>query len=134
MQALSGCGFSFVEEPEEKKHFKFLDDKPSDLYVRERMPITSTDAIIIVAIFYFFRWVFRKIKNGIGRAIDYVSSGEMAEDRKRCKYKAWKRRQKKLDAALKDGSVDHDTYVRAQIWLEKIRDWETSNERLKRDP
>lgn len=81
-----------------------------------------------------FRWVFRKIKNGIGRAIDYVSSGEMAGDRKRCKYKAWKRRQKKLDAALKDGSVDHDTYVRAQIWLEKIRDWDTSNERLKRDP
>lgn len=67
-----------------------------------------------------FRWVFRKIKNGIGRAIDYVSSGEMAEDRKRCKYKAW--------------NVDHDTYVRAQIWLEKIRDWETSNKRLKRDP
>lgn len=84
------------------------------------MPITSTDAIIIVAIFYFFRWVFRKIKNGIGRAIDYVSSGEMAEDRKRCKYKAW--------------NVDHDTYVRTQIWLEKIRDWDTSNERLKRDP
>ena len=44
----------------------------------------------------------------------------MAEDRKRCKYKAW--------------NVDHDTYVRAQIWLEKIRDGETSNERLKRDP
>ena len=76
---------------------------------------TITNAIIIVAIFYFFRW--------IGSAVDYVSSGEMAEDRKRCKYRAWKRRQKKLDAALKDGSIDHDTYVRAQIWLEKIRDW-----------
>ena len=29
------CGFSFVEEPEEKKHLRFLDDKPLDLYVRE---------------------------------------------------------------------------------------------------
>lgn len=35
------CGFSFVEEPEEKKHLRFLDDKPLDLYVRERMPIAS---------------------------------------------------------------------------------------------
>lgn len=35
------CGFSFVEEPEEKKHLRFLDDKPQDLYVRERMPIAS---------------------------------------------------------------------------------------------
>ena len=35
------CGFSFVEEPEEKKHLRFLDDKPPDLYVRERMPIAS---------------------------------------------------------------------------------------------
>jgi hypothetical protein len=84
---------------------------------------TITTAIIIVSVFYFFRWIFRKIKNGIGNAVYYVSSGEMAEDRKIRKYKAWKRRQKKLDAALKDGSVDHDTYVRAQIWLEKIRDW-----------
>ena len=33
------CGFSFVEEPEEKKHLRFLDDKPLDLYVHERMPI-----------------------------------------------------------------------------------------------
>ena len=24
------CGFSFVEEPEEKKHLRFLDDKPLD--------------------------------------------------------------------------------------------------------
>lgn len=38
------------------------------------------------------------------------------------------------DANTRHGSVDHDTYVRAQIWLEKIRDWNTSNERLKRDP
>lgn len=35
------CGFSFVEEPEEKKQLRFLDDKPLDLYVRERMPIAS---------------------------------------------------------------------------------------------
>ena len=35
------CGFSFVEEPEEKKHLRFLDDKPLDLYVHERMPIAS---------------------------------------------------------------------------------------------
>ena len=35
------CGFSFVGEPEEKKHLRFLDDKPLDLYVRERMPIAS---------------------------------------------------------------------------------------------
>ena len=35
------CGFSFVEEPEEKKHLRFLDDKPLDLYVRERMPTAS---------------------------------------------------------------------------------------------
>lgn len=63
------------------------------------------------------------MKRSIGNAVYYVSSGEMAEDRKRCKYKTWKRRQRKLDAALKDGSIDHDTYVRAQIWLEKIRDW-----------
>lgn len=35
------CGFSFVEEPEGKKHLRFLDDKPLDLYVRERMPIAS---------------------------------------------------------------------------------------------
>ena len=35
------CGFSFVEEPEEKKHLRFLDDKPLALYVRERMPIAS---------------------------------------------------------------------------------------------
>lgn len=35
------CGFSFVDEPEEKKHLRFLDDKPLDLYVRERMPIAS---------------------------------------------------------------------------------------------
>ena len=35
------CGFSFVEEPEEKRHLRFLDDKPLDLYVRERMPIAS---------------------------------------------------------------------------------------------
>lgn len=35
------CGFSFVEEPEEKKHLRFLDDKPLYLYVRERMPIAS---------------------------------------------------------------------------------------------
>ena len=35
------CGFSFVEEPEEKKHLRFLNDKPLDLYVRERMPIAS---------------------------------------------------------------------------------------------
>lgn len=35
------CGFSFVVEPEEKKHLRFLDDKPLDLYVRERMPIAS---------------------------------------------------------------------------------------------
>ena len=35
------CGFSFVEEPEEKKHLRFLDEKPLDLYVRERMPIAS---------------------------------------------------------------------------------------------
>ena len=33
------CGFPFVEEPEEKKHLRFLDDKPLDLYVHERMPI-----------------------------------------------------------------------------------------------
>lgn len=30
------CGFSFVEEPEEQKHRRFLDDKPLDLYVRYR--------------------------------------------------------------------------------------------------
>ena len=35
------CGFSFVEEPEEKKHLRFLDDNPLYLYVRERMPIAS---------------------------------------------------------------------------------------------
>lgn len=86
--------------------------------------------LIILLIVAFFQWVIRKTK----KAVYYVSSGEMAEDRKIRKYKAWKRRQKKLDAALKDGSVEHDTYVRAQIWLEKIRDWDTSNERLKRDP
>ena len=82
-----------------------------------------TIGFTIICIFAFFRWVFRKITNGIGNAVHYVSSGEMAEDKRRCKQKAWKRRQKKLDAALKVGSVDHDTYVRAQIWLEKIRDW-----------
>ncbi len=82
-----------------------------------------TIGFAIICVFCFFRWIFRKIKNGIGNAVYYVSSGEMAEDRKRCKYRVWKRRQKKLDAALKDGSIDHDTYVRAQIWLEKIRDW-----------
>ena len=37
------CGFSFVEEPEEKKHLRFLDDKPLDLYARERMPIASAN-------------------------------------------------------------------------------------------
>lgn len=81
----------------------------------------------ILFLLYFLLWPLRKllrlIKKGITNFIYYVSSGEMAEDRKIRKYKAWKRRQKKLDAALKDGSVDHDTYVRAQIWLEKIRDW-----------
>lgn len=81
----------------------------------------------ILFLLYFLLWPLRKllglIKKGITNFIYYASSGEMAEDRKRCKQKAWKRRQKKLDAALKDGSVDHDTYVRAQIWLEKIRDW-----------
>ena len=41
------CGFSFVEEPEEKKHLRFLDDKPLDLYVRERMPIASDNNSII---------------------------------------------------------------------------------------
>lgn len=41
------CGFSFVEEPEEKKHLRFLDDKPLDLYVRERMPIASYNNSII---------------------------------------------------------------------------------------
>ena len=35
------CGFSFVEEPEEKKHLRFLDDKPLDLYVLARLPIAS---------------------------------------------------------------------------------------------
>lgn len=81
----------------------------------------------ILFLLYFLLWPLRKllrlIKKGINNFIYYASSGEMAEDKKRCKHKAWKRRQKKLDAALKDGSVDHDTYVRAQIWLEKIRDW-----------
>lgn len=81
----------------------------------------------ILFLLYFLLWPLRKllrlIKKGITNFIYYVSSGEMAEDRRIRKYKAWKRRQKKLDAALKDGSVDHDTYVRAQIWLEKIRDW-----------
>lgn len=41
------CGFSFVEEPEEKKHLRFLDDKPLDLYVRERIPIASDNNSII---------------------------------------------------------------------------------------
>lgn len=30
------CGFSFVEESEEQKHHRFLDDKSLDLYVRYR--------------------------------------------------------------------------------------------------
>lgn len=41
------CGFSFEEEPEEKKHLRFLDDKPLDFYVRERMPIASDNNSII---------------------------------------------------------------------------------------
>lgn len=83
----------------------------------------GTGFLIVLLIVAFFQWIFRKIKRGINNVSYYISSGEMAEERKRRKYKAWKRRQKKLDAALKEGSVDHDTYVRAQIWLEKIRDW-----------
>lgn len=30
------CGFYFIEEPEEKRHHRFLDDKSLDLYVRYR--------------------------------------------------------------------------------------------------
>lgn len=30
------CGFSYVEEPVEKKHKRFLDGQPLDLYVRHR--------------------------------------------------------------------------------------------------
>ena len=82
---------------------------------------------ILIFLYFLLVWPIRKligfIKRGIMNFIYYASSGEMAEDRKIRKYKAWERRQKKLDAALKEGSVDHDTYIRAQIWLEKIRDW-----------
>ena len=30
------CSFSYVDEPIEKKHKRFLDDQPVDLYVRRR--------------------------------------------------------------------------------------------------
>ena len=35
------CGFSFVEEPEEQKHHRFLDDKSLDLYVRYRTSMAT---------------------------------------------------------------------------------------------
>lgn len=82
-----------------------------------------TIGITIIAIFAFFRWIFRKIKNGIGYAVDYVASGQMDADRQNRSAKNYQRRLRNLDKALKEGSVDHDTYVRAQIWLEKLRDF-----------
>lgn len=39
------CGFSFVEESEEQKHHRFLDDKSPDLYILHRTPVaTAFDA------------------------------------------------------------------------------------------
>lgn len=35
------CGFSFVEEPEEQKHRRFLDEKALDLYVRYRTSVAT---------------------------------------------------------------------------------------------
>ena len=35
------CGFSFVEELEEQKHRRFLDDKSLDLYVRYRTSVAT---------------------------------------------------------------------------------------------
>jgi ABC-type nickel/cobalt efflux system permease component RcnA len=87
------------------------------------LEVITIGIIIVIAIFSIFRWIFRKIKNGIGYAVDYVASGQMDADRQKRSAKNYQRRSRNLDKALKEGSVDHDTYVRAQIWLEKLRDF-----------
>jgi hypothetical protein len=70
-------------------------------------------------LYRLIRWVVRKIS----RFAEYASSGEMEYDRKVRSARNYQRRSRNLDKALKEGSVDHDTYVRAQIWLEKLRDF-----------
>ncbi len=78
---------------------------------------------LILLPFYLLYSLIRWIARSIARFVRYVSSGRMDADRRARSLRNYERRSRRLDKALKEGSVDHDTYVRAQIWLEKLRDF-----------